>query len=68
MQVVQYHLGHYLDAGYAETYRLTSGEDSGDYYGVRRREDSPCQGLHKAAFLVCVSCSFDMLSYNVLCL
>ena len=46
VEVVQYHLGHYLDTGYAETYCPTSGNDSGDYYGVRSREDSPCLGLH----------------------
>jgi len=30
VEVVQYHLGHYLDTGYAETYCPTSGNESGD--------------------------------------
>jgi len=30
VEVVQYHLGHYLNTGYAETYRPASSNDSGD--------------------------------------
>ena len=30
VEVVQYHLGHYLDTGYAETYCPASSNESGD--------------------------------------
>ena len=37
MEVVQEHLGDYLDTGYTETNCPASGNDSCDYYGVRSR-------------------------------
>ena len=30
VQIVQYHLGHYLNTGYAKTYRPASSNESGD--------------------------------------
>ena len=45
VEVVQYHLGHYLDTGYGETEFQVSGNECGDYYGVRSRDGSPCQSL-----------------------